>query len=441
MLLHPVAEAQNTPVFSSFLGKGYNIANKDMWTMGQSMAFDVFQLNLPDSCFQILDCSHVSTSETGSYSSTEEWSRQVSTDLGIDGKGMYEMVTASVSASYGSTTSYEHGSSRQSFYAKSYNRQACYQMRPSCIFNTSYVTPELFEVASKLPVGVSDPASLDQWEQQFLQRFGSHVTIYSEHGAQVRSLTSIDTQTLTSKDCLELKACATLGYLTNTAKVCPSKNTCTLHDNVDKAVTHSCVVAGGDSKSAATAAICSGNSSAWEAFMGSGDIKSGSSAYSYKYKSIAELLNTNGYAQQAAALELAVRRQGCVQPQYTYMQTATGAYDCVCTLTCQHGGTVDPTTCTCNCPGTSLQGYRGTFCAEEYGMCQHGAGSATIGPHCDTSPFCGATECSPASTCCKAPVLNNGACCPYMSKCSITPFTASCAAVELADSVNASILV
>lgn len=430
-LLAAVADAQNTPVFESFLGKGTRIANQNLWAGGHSLSFDVFVPNLPNSCFQVIGCSHVSATEKSSYSSTQQWSKKVSTDLGLDASGMYGVASATVTASYGSTSSYEQGSTRSSFYSTSYNRQACYQMRPKCLFNKSYILPEVFEVAAKLPTDKSDPESMEQWNQQFLQRFGSHVTMASEHGAQVRSLTSIDTQTQTTNDCLKLKACADVGYLTNKAKVCPSSNTCSLHTNVDNAVSHSCVIAGGDSKQAAVDVLCSGNdTAAWEAFMSSGDMTSGSSAYSYKYKSIAQLLSTYGYAPQAAALENAVKKQGCVQPQCTYQQTGNGVWDAVCTLQCKNGGTADPTTCTCNCLGNANQGFRGTFCEKEYGICQPGRGSATIGPHCGDTAMCGSSTCSAASACCKAPLVNHGVCCAFGSACGTTPFTPHCVAAE-----------
>jgi len=414
------------------LGKGFNLASENMWDFGGVYAFKVFNDRVPDSCFSEEDCPHVSETVHNDYLSTNAWASQVKEEVGLEGSGMIEAVGVTLSASYGSSSDTTRGADKRSFYVETFNRQICYSMSSECISNLTYLDPSVMQVASGLSTNTTDDDAMKNWVQSFIRRFGSHITVASEHGAKIRSLTSVALQTETSSNCLKQSACAGLSYLVDSANLCENCNKCKMHEGAESTLHTSCVIVGGDVNSFAADSICSKDAKQEDVakFLKSGDMTAGSSVIRYTLKPIADIMRFIGNPAAAHALEKAVEYHACKVPRFSWTSDGNGQFGCKCVLSCENGATLDTDSCTCACRGDAAHGWRGQTCHDTYGTCQPGRGSGNPGSvgQCSKDNTCSSwtdhNYCQATDMCCLTDF--GGSCCPFGSDCNCDSFSCSC---------------
>eukprot|EP00927_Polykrikos_kofoidii_P020397 TRINITY_DN19662_c0_g1_i1.p1 TRINITY_DN19662_c0_g1~~TRINITY_DN19662_c0_g1_i1.p1 ORF type:complete len:475 (+),score=75.25 TRINITY_DN19662_c0_g1_i1:216-1427(+) len=379
---------------------------------------------MPESCFFKVDCPHVSETVHNDYKSTQEWASHVKQSFGLEGSATIEEIGVTLSASYGSSSDVTRGSDKSSFYVETYNRQACYSMSSDCISNPTYLDPSVMQVASGLSTNATDDHAMEPWVQSFIKRFGSHISVASEHGAKIRSLTSVALQTQTSSDCLKQSACAGLSYLVDSAKLCEDGSKCEMHKGAESTLHTSCVIVGGDAQSVAVDSICSKDAKQEdvEKFLKSGDMTAGSSVIRYTLKPIADVIRFMGNPAAASALEKAVEYHACSAPRYSWTSDGNGQFGCQCVLSCENGAALDADSCTCKCRGDAAHGWDGQTCHDTYGTCQPGRGSGNPGSvgQCSIDNTCSSwtdhNYCQATDMCCLTDF--GGTCCPFGSSCS-----------------------
>lgn len=425
----------------TILGRGWDMATADFWTFEQVYAATFFADTTPDSCFVENPCRHVSSSEHEAFSSVAEWGSYYSNSFGVHGSGTKNGFTASVGASVGAHSTSNWTDDKSSWFFRVYNRRMCYQMKSECVNNVANLHANVKAVLAGLPNGNHDAATLDLWVSSFINRFGSHLNVASEHGAEIKVLTSSERQCQIDSKCLQHTTCAGLSFVgVADVNACPNGTHCDTQDSCQDMTTMNCVLTGGDKTTVATN-LCSRTASedSIAAFLNSGDLTQGSSAYRYQFQQISEVLLFMGYSEASAMLEKATEYHSCVAPRLQWVQDANGAYGCTCALRCENGAVLDTDSCTCKCQGDAFHGFKGSTCAAVYGHCQPGPGNgnAPAGDECRRSNHCKSwyddKVCSADQVCCMSDV--NGKCCPYGSSCSCPFLGNDCSCETRADVV------
>jgi len=387
------------------------------------------------------DCRHVSTYEHESFESTQAWNSYYKNNFGIHGTGSYNGFSATLSASVGSSSSSNWTDDKQSVFYRLYNRRMCYELQTTCLSNSSYLLPDIKTVIASLSATGSDEGTMQQWVKNFIYQFGSHVNVASQHGAEIKFLSSIDKQCQYSSDCLQSKACADLSFMKFTSpSLCDQSSGCNLQNDCNDMKTTNCVLVGGDPSTVATT-LCSSSVSATDVdtFLNSGDPTSGTTAIQYSFEQISDVLRYMNYVNEADTLDKAIEYHACTQPRYSWQVGDNGDHSCKCTLQCENGASLDTDSCTCQCRGDATHGWKGSTCASMYGHCEDGTGNGNTnyGKNCQNDNQCASWynsyTCGPTEVCCMSDV--DGKCCPFGSSCSC-PFLESNCECESGDSFS-----
>lgn len=424
------------PPAMSILGYGWDLTESNFWdysTMSSSRFFDDKAMKGHwHRCFKESECLHASTAYHSQFHSLASWSRFCMKEMNLKASGSdaESAVTGTVSASLGTTSQNSWKEERNSLFVKLMNRQACFVMRSSCVYNPDYINPAIKALMQQLPQNANDPATLDQWESELIQRYGTHVNVGSEHGAQIKILSTMASQCQESMEALKTSVCGSFSWLehmdesfcsnttrTDTSKVCSTQRT------------SQCVLTGGDpTKSATNLCTSSGSAdavAAMKSFLGSQVEHNGESAIRYEFAPISEILHFMGFYNQAKIMERATRKHECTGLQHRWTGTR-----CECALDCGVGGTLIPESCACKCKGDAMHGYRGPRCETMYGTCQPGKGTHNekAANECKVNNVCKnwfhEYHCKAAENCC----LTNGGgrCCPVDSACDCSGSGCSC---------------
>merc|ERR1719282_2134595 len=139
----------------------------------------------------------------------------------------------------------------------------------------------------------TDDPSMSTWEKKFIGRFGTHVSVASQHGAQIESLTSLDSSCQASSTCLKQQACLKFEFLSYAdVDLCGNSSACEMRKGCDSMFESSCVVKGG-TRGTDSNSLCTANTSKAEisSFLSSGDMTDPSSAFGFTLKSISEVIS------------------------------------------------------------------------------------------------------------------------------------------------------
>lgn len=415
------------------LGKGFNVVTDNLWEMSGVYPLDVLADDVPESCYETADCSHTAVSVNDFFETTREWTDKVKLDFGISASANFGEVGLSVSASLGYSSDLSRGCDRKSLYVETYNRQVCYRMKSECYTNATYLHPSVLQVASGLPSGATDKDTMATWVELFIQRFGTHIVIESENGAKVHSLTSADSSTEVSSECLTLSACLSASYTKVSGNLCANTSQCQMKKGTDTTLKTTCVLVGGD-VDASSSSLCAatGSDDALNKFLASGDMNSSSSVIRYTFGRISDIFLYNGQTAIGNTLAKALEYQSCIAPRYSWTAGSDGSFYCKCALSCNNGGTLDEDTCTCKCRGDGDHGWQGATCDDTYGTCQEGQGSGNPGSafKCAFDNQCSSwtshNTCKPTDVCCLTDF--NGKCCPFGNSCHCGTSNCDCVA-------------
>merc|ERR1712232_707424 len=290
----------------------------------------------------------------------------------------------------------------------------------------------LMAVLQDMPLNAYDSASLTKWEDKFIGRFGTHVSVASQHGALIQSLASLDTSCHLASDSLQQQVCLDFNYQSFAdASMCENSSRYAMTKGCRSLYKSTCVVGGGDSTAAASGLCSNATTSAdMNRFLASGDMMSPSSIFGWTFKDISEILDRMGMAREAKTLAKAVEFHGCKPPSLSWGKNPQGDYSCSCALKCNNGGVLDAESCTCKCPGDQWHGWHGSTCDESYGACQMGlnSGNPESARTCAIDNTCksnywGAT-CKVTDVCCLTDF--HGTCCPFGSTCKCSVGNCSC---------------
>merc|ERR1712045_908992 len=142
-------------------------------------------------------------------------------------------------------------SKRFSYAVQSLQRK-CYRLIRDkfCAYNMSNLQPALLQRLSSLPLGTPYTAEkMEAWKSAFVQRFGTHLTLGSSHGALVQSLASVDESSELSSDCMSAGMCMKFGWMgvgNADLSLCSNSSRCDNSGKPLKSQRSTCVAIGGD---------------------------------------------------------------------------------------------------------------------------------------------------------------------------------------------------
>jgi len=298
-----------------------------------------------------------------------------------------------------------------------------------------YLQSAFLDRLEALPTGSPYTAErMESWKASFIQRFGTHVTMASSHGALVHSLASADSRFESSSACLNSDLCLNFGWVNANAKLelCSQTSQCDNKTRNSQSDTSSCVALGGDP--ALQSQICRKDvdQSTLDAWFAGGDMQAGSSAYRFSFMPISEFLTNVDFAKYfevSRTLEKAVEYSNCRMNDNPPVQSWDGS-GCRCVRQCANGGVLDEATCTCKCRGNLQHGWKGPECRESYGSCQAGPGTGNPGAarRCPATGQCNSwysqKKCKNTDVCC---ATNFGTtCCSFGSSCKCSATECQC---------------
>jgi hypothetical protein len=443
MLLQTSARAPGTPgydvVDNSFLGKGYDFLETDLWTFENVYPSEFYRLDIPDTCFRVRMCPHVETVETNFFDSVEEFSRSFFSSFGIELSGKFMGIEGSLSASIEKSMSQSGSDAKSILSVRMYKRGACYQMRGECAFNKEYLSDHVKEALQGLPTGRDDAEAMQQWEEHFVRRFGTHISLGSEHGAQIRATATSNSNERGMESYLRTALNAEISlewgqHVGGSFGV--SSNNSEEDSRSTKSVSYStrCSTIGGDPEAESPCISQHGeresstdrtntmhSESRLRAFFNQQDLTTGQSVFSMYLKEMADVFNHMGYSDYSHAMRKATEFHTCKTPQFKWAASEEGEHQCRCDLECKNGGVLDHASCTCNCPRDTFHGYRGADCSEEFGTCQAGAnsGNKEAARMCAVNNVCASAVwkgyCHNTEVCCLTHF--KGTCCPFGHTC------------------------
>jgi len=418
----------------SFLGKGYNTMETDLWTFENVYPTEFYRLDIPDTCFRRRQCSRTEVVETNFFDSITDFSRSFYSSFGIQLKGKFMGIEGSLSASMQKSMA-QHGESTKAILEmRIYKRGGCYQMRGECAFDPGSLNPMVLDIIESLPVDSDNATVMALWDERFIQRFGTHVSLGSEHGAQVRAIaTSNSNQEGMEhflKSALQADISLDWGEHVGGELAISSENEEVDERNLaETSYSVRCAAIGGDPTAPSPCIKVEQDKVYTEAhvvedrlkdFFQPGDLDDGRSVFSMYLKEMADILNHMGYTNHFHTLTKANEYHRCRWP-FHWAKTGEEEHGCKCNLSCQNGGEVDEESCTCKCPADEFHGWTGTDCSQPFGTCQVGPNSGNQGAarKCAVDNTCASplwkAACHSTEVCCLTHF--DGACCPFGHSC------------------------
>lgn len=439
---------RSAPEAAGWLGWGHRIEMEDLWHMQGVHGESIFARHIPGDCFVELDCLHSTYGKMEHFQSVNAWSDFYSDifNLGISGgyhRGIAGTIDASLGRSGDSIGNSTWNTSRRLSYAVMTSQRKCYSLIRDrhCAYNESNLQPAFVERARALPKGSPyDVVKMEAWLAAFIERFGTHLTLSSAHGARVQALTSTESNSESSHACMARSMCRRFGWTAPTEIVanatidlgCRDTSGCNSSEYSSVSEHSTCVAVGGDS--ALQSQICQVNvpGETLQNWLNGGDFSSGSSAFSYSFMPIADFLtnvNFTEFHEAAITLEKAIEYSRCSMTGNPPLQEWTES-GCQCARVCQNGGRLDHSTCTCECRGDEHHGWHGPTCEETYGTCQPGPGTGNRGAarRCSVNNVCASwtsgSTCRSTDVCCATSWGTR--CCPFGNKCHCGMTSCSC---------------
>jgi len=424
---------RSAPEAAEWLGWGHRVSSMDLWSMQDVKGESLFARHMPDECFTEFDCTHTHHFNSRHFVSVNTWSRFYSDTFDIGASAGYRDIYASVDASLGYNADSSGSMSKTLSYAATSSQQKCYRLLRDdhCAYNKSNLQPAFIERVKILPKGSPyDVVKMEAWLSAFVERFGTHITLSSTHGALVQALTSTESSSHSSHACMDQSLCQKFGWVSPLASVLqnPTANLCKNASRCDNSTGSSgseksiCVALGGDPTLKDKICQKSVPRETLENWLKGGDLSSGSSAYRYSFMPIVDFLTNVDfeYHEAAVTLEKAIEYSNCRMTGSHPLEAWTES-GCKCARTCHNGGTLDESSCTCQCRGDAKHGWTGPTCEETYGSCQPGRGTWNEGAaaRCPVNNVCASwtsgSTCRATDVCCASRVGTK--CCQFGDTC------------------------
>jgi hypothetical protein len=433
--VHAEEADASAPEAAGWLGWGRHVAAGDYWNMLHLKGESLFTREMPGTCFEDAHCRHSHNFKVHHFDSVDKWASFYSSSFKLGISGGYGGFSGSIDASLGSSTGSSVEETKRLSYAMQTSQRTCYRLvrDARCAYNVSNLQPALLSRLDALPKDSPYTAEkMEAWKVGFVQRFGTHVTTGSSHGALVHSLISADSRFEKSHTCLDSGACLKFGWTSANLELCSKTSSCDNKTRDRSSDTAYCVALGGDP--ALQRKICAKDvdKETLDAWMAGGDLRAGSSAFRFSFMPISEFLTNldfDKYFETSRALQKAIEYSNCRIHENPPVQAWEDS-SCRCVRQCANGGVLDSATCTCTCPGNLQHGWKGPECCESYGSCQAGPGTGNPGAarRCPTSNQCNSWYsqklCKDTDVCC---ATNFGTtCCPFGSSCQCSHDKCTC---------------
>lgn len=420
------------PQAAGWLGWGHHVAMEDLWLLQNIQGESLLKRDIPEDCFERHECPHTHFFDSEHFESVESWSEFYSSDFSLGGSSGFGGISLSIDSSLGYNSGSSGSRSKTLSYAVTDSARGCFRLvrDQHCAYNKSNLQPALLERVNALPKG-HDAITLNAWVSAFVGRFGTHMTFGSTHGALVQSLTFADSQSGASHSCMDRSLCQKFGWVAPSASefqdqasnVCVNASRCDNRTGSSASERSTCIAVGGDKNLSLKICQASVPQETMEAWLGGGDMNSGTSIIRYSFMPIATFLTNVDFEFREAAdtLTKAIEFSECHLDGNPPLQQWTEEGTCECARNCQNGGTMDTSTCLCTCLGDENHGWQGPTCEETYGTCQPGRGTWNdeAAGRCSINNVCASwwsgSTCRPTDVCCAS--RTGTKCCDFGSTC------------------------
>jgi hypothetical protein len=363
----------------------------DLWAFEDVRPTDFYRPDIPDACFQKWPCPRTEAAEAKFFDSVADFSRSFYSSFGIRLEGRLMDIEGSLSFSMQKSLAQYGESTRGILDVRISKRASCYHMRGECAFDPGSLNPIVLDVIETLPVDSADAKTMALWDKRFIQRFGTHVSLDSVHGTQVKI---IATSNSNQEGMEHFLRSALHGYISSDwgehiggeLAISPKSEELDNRSLAEISYSVRCSAIGGSTAQSPcikveqlktdTEAHVVGDR--LNDFLLSESSNDGSSILSMFLEEMADVLDRMGYTNHSRTLTKASEYRRCRWP-FHWAKIGEGEHGCKCQLTCQNGGEIDDGSCTCKPPSDELRGWTGANRSQPLGACQVGPASCGQG--------------------------------------------------------------
>jgi len=319
---------ETVPEASAWLGWSHNLASGDYWSMQNIGAEYLYTADMPSSCFEEAHCSHKDDFTIKHFNSVHTWSNYYSTSFNLGLSLGYAGISGSIDGSLGNSGGMDAKVLKNLSYAKKSVQRKCYRLirDEGCAYNRSYIKPAVFErlKSAVLPTGGPHTAEkMQAWKDSFIDRFGTHITMGSSHGALLQSLLTMDYHAEASQECMDSGMCLSFPWINVVttgvsggvkAELCRKSSACDSSNEWSETSTSTCSALGGDPE--LRQRICRPEVSQEELdrWFSGGDVLTADSVFKYSFMPLHDFIvniDFEEFVDAAKMLEKAVEYSRC----------------------------------------------------------------------------------------------------------------------------------
>lgn len=377
--------------YRGFLGRGYDIMESDLWTFEDVRPTEFYRLDIPDACFQKWPCPRTEAAEANFFDSIADFSRSFYSSFGIRLEGRLMGIEGSLSASMQKSLAQYGESTRSILDVRISKRASCYHMRGECAFDPGSLNPIVLDVIETLPVDSADAKAMALWDRRFIQRFGTHVSLDSVHGARVKIIATSNSSQEGMEHFLRSAVHAYISsdwgeHIGGKLAISPENEQLDNRSLAQTSYSVRCSAIGGSTAQSPCIKVeqlktdteAHGVGDRLEEFFLSESLSDGRSVLSMLLEEMAYVLDRMGYTNHSRTLTKASEYRRCRWP-FHWAKIGEEEHGCKCQLTCQNSGEVDEDSCTCKFPSDEFRGRTGANRSQPFGTCQMGPASCGQG--------------------------------------------------------------
>jgi len=374
-----------------FLGKGYGTMQTDLWTLESVHPTEFYRPDIPDTCFREWTCPRTEAVEVKFFDSVADFSRSFYSSFGIQLTGELMGIEGSLSASMQKSLAQYGENTKGILEMRISKRASCYYMRAECAFDPGNLNPTVLDIIATLPVDSANATAMELWDKGFIQRFGTHVSLDSVHGAQLKVIATSNSNQEGMEHFLKSAMQAYMSLHCGD-HICGELAISSKDEEFDNrslaeiSYAVRCSAIGGSTAQSPCINV-EQHKTDMEAhrlkdFFQSENLIGDKPVLTMFLEGIENIFNRMGYSNYSHALAKAGEYRRCRWP-FHWAKTREEGHACKCQLTCQNGGEIDEDSCTCKPPSDELRGRTGSNRSQPLGTCQADPSSCGRGAgHC-----------------------------------------------------------
>lgn len=363
--------------------------------------------SMPDKCWSgESTCTGTSSADLRHFENSEQAGSIVSKAAGVYSQISAKGVDFTLNTIFSKSTNLKKTNSIAGVFGHDIQTNNCYSMLATCWQSGGYLATDILHSLKSLPTDAAgkSPGVLSVWIDNVVSKAGTHLVVGTTNGAAVKYVWYTDDTSKTAVNCLDEKICASFVYKIpakgdsdkpgdkpvdvdgngDKKDLCKNNNNhCSNSTSSSAMFENNCQALGGTAKS--RAGVCTGTGKGYkiDTNLLKDHLEAGGSSQAaviemtlMRLDKVVERMELDPSKHEIApTLEMAIDYHLCtsrnkIANKHSGWKWNTSGSKGYCENTCDRicvHGTLDKSTCTCNCLKNSEGGWKGDSCETEYG--------------------------------------------------------------------------